>query len=146
MNNLVDITILNDTNIVDIDFPNNGKTLIQIDEQNLISFDLNDNNTTITTIDNKISITEFAQQGLTGPPGDTILNDLIISEIPSGIINGINSIFTTQFNFIPETVEIYLNGLKQRIIEDYQLIGNNTIQFVFSPFNNENILVNYLKQ
>lgn len=69
----------------------------------------------------------------------------IYQEIPNGLLNGINPTFTTANDFVAGTLEVFLNGSLQRIINDYQVIGNNTIVLNFSPFTNENILINYIK-
>ena len=71
--------------------------------------------------------------------------NLIYNEVPIGLINGVNSIFTSVNNFIPEKIEIYLNGFLQKIINDYQTIGTNTIQLNFSPNVGETLLINYIK-
>lgn len=69
----------------------------------------------------------------------------IFNEVPLGAVNGINATFTTQFNFVPETLSVFLNGSLQKIINDYQSVGNNTILLNTSPFTGENILINYTK-
>lgn len=73
-------------------------------------------------------------------------NVFVINEVPNGVLNGTNTIFTTDFNFIPESVEVYVNGVKQKIIEDYNTSGTNTITLTFSPSSAEYILLNYIKQ
>ena len=69
----------------------------------------------------------------------------IYQEVPTGLLNGINATFTTLFNFVSGTLEIFLNGQLQKIVNDYQLIGNNTINLNTSPTAGENILINYIK-
>ncbi len=72
-------------------------------------------------------------------------SDQIFGEIPGGTINGSNATFTTAYSFVPGTVQVYVNGLLQKIITDYNTSGTTTIILVNSPLTNENILVNYLK-
>ena len=69
----------------------------------------------------------------------------IINEVPNGLINGSNATFTTNFNFTSGTVQLFLNGTLQKIINDYQVIGNNTILLNISPMSGENLLINYIK-
>lgn len=69
----------------------------------------------------------------------------ILNEIPSGAINGMNATFTTQHDFVPGSVEVYMNGLKQKLIDDFNTTGVRTILLAQSPNSNENILVNYIK-
>lgn len=69
----------------------------------------------------------------------------VINEEPSGLINGTNATFTTAFNFVAGKAEVYLNGMLQKIVQDYQSIGNNTIQINTSPSVGETILISYIK-
>lgn len=70
----------------------------------------------------------------------------VTGEIPSGLINGINTTFNSAFNFKPESVEVFINGLKQKIIDDYNTSGTSVITLNFSPDVGEKITINYIKQ
>lgn len=70
---------------------------------------------------------------------------IIINEIPIGILNGVNATFTSLYPFIPETVEVFINGLKQKITNDYITSGNSTIITNVSLSSTELILINYKK-
>ena len=74
-----------------------------------------------------------------------VQNNFTYNEPLIGSLNGSNSTFLTQSNFIPETIELFSNGIKLKIIDDYNTIGNNTIQLTFSPTSTENLTVNYKK-
>ena len=50
-----------------------------------------------------------------------------------GLLNGINSVFTTNYDFIPETLIVFVNGLKQRQLVDYNTSGTRTVEFFVSP-------------
>ncbi len=67
------------------------------------------------------------------------------NEIPSGAINGSNVFFTSAFNFNISSLEVFLNGVKQKVLDDYNTIGNNTIQMMVSPLVTETITINYKK-
>jgi hypothetical protein len=69
----------------------------------------------------------------------------IKNEIPNGVINNSNTIFISQNNFIPESVEVFLNGLIQQKIIEFQTIGNNNITLTTSPTIGEIVLINYIK-
>lgn len=71
--------------------------------------------------------------------------DYVINEIPSGLINGINATFTTAFDFVPGTEEVYLNGLKLVKLEDYNTTGTNQIDLYVAPGIGEELSVNYTK-
>lgn len=91
-----------------------------------------------------IEVAEMGLQGLQGPPGESA--EIIFNEVPIGVLNGINATFTSVFDFVSGTLQVFLNGSLQKIVDDYQVIGNNTITLNFSPMANENILINYIKQ
>jgi hypothetical protein len=82
---------------------------------------------------------------LVGSSNSNVTAVFVINEVPNGVLNGVNVIFTTEFNFIPESVEVYVKGAKLKIIEDNNTSGNNTITFTFSPSSTEYILINYIK-
>jgi hypothetical protein len=67
------------------------------------------------------------------------------NETPAGAINGSNATFTSAFDFVPESVEVFINGICQRPIVDFNTSGTRTINLSDSPHANESILVNYLK-
>lgn len=77
-----------------------------------------------------------------GTLGDS---DFVIGETPSGTINGSNATFTSLNDFIPETVEVFLNGVRQTLLGDYNTSGNTTILFVTSPGTGEVLRINYIK-
>ena len=68
----------------------------------------------------------------------------IIGETPLGDVNGINAIFTTINNLIPNSEEVYVNGSRQKKPDDYNISGQN-ITFTFSPQLTETILIDYIK-
>mgnify|MGYP003452409573 CR=1 FL=1 len=67
----------------------------------------------------------------------------VIGETPSGLINGANTTFTTEFNFLPASLQITLNGLAQKSGLDYYTVGNQTIIFYESLEIGDIILVDY---
>lgn len=76
--------------------------------------------------------------------GDKFLTsaNTVENEIPIGLIDGQNSIFKPKRNFIPESLEVFSNGLKQVLVEDY-IISNDSIILNFSPNLNEELTINY---
>lgn len=146
MNNLVDIELLNNPVYTEIEV-NNVNCLIESDNiiPNLIVESVYDK-IILESIEPSLALLEISEPGLQGPPGDTVLDDLVVGEVPIGVTDGFNTVFNSHFNFVPETVEVYLNGIRQKIIEDYQLLGFNTIQFIFSPSTGETVILDYLKQ
>lgn len=70
----------------------------------------------------------------------------IYSEKTTGLVNGSNTIFNTAYSFIPESVEIFIEGIKLKVIDDYLTMGGNTIILQASPLQNESIMASYKKQ
>lgn len=68
----------------------------------------------------------------------------IKSEIPIGLINGVNNTFFALHSFYPETLEVFINGVRQEIINDYNFTNTQIIlNFVLNL--GETITINYKK-
>lgn len=85
----------------------------------------------------------FANIGPQGPPGAGA--DEVKGETPAGIIDGSNATFTSLFPFVPESVALFVNGLRQKIIQDYNTSGNQTIICGVSPGLIDTLLIDYQK-
>lgn len=67
------------------------------------------------------------------------------NEVPSGTVNGVNTVFTTA-NVVKPTgsIEVYVNGqLMKGSGIDYTFSSTNTITFVIAPPTSSIILVDY---
>jgi hypothetical protein len=71
----------------------------------------------------------------------------IFNEIPAGLIDGVNSSFTTQLNFSSGSTRVFVNGLRQSLggVRDYTETSANTITFNTPPLPNDAILIDYNK-
>lgn len=78
--------------------------------------------------------------------GSVLTPEIILGEIPTGLINGSNATYTTLFDFVPSKVAVYVNGLLQKKITHYNTSGTTTILFVDSPLTGDIIEVDYIKQ
>ena len=78
-------------------------------------------------------------------PEDLGSNLFVINEEPNGSVNGSNATFTVDFNFIPESVDVKVNGLTQKRVDDFNTTGTQTVILVNSPTSGENILISYIK-
>ena len=67
----------------------------------------------------------------------------IIGEAPAGITNGVNATFTTAFDFVPESVEVFIETSRMSLLDDYNTAGTRIINFYVSPLTGEKIRVNY---
>lgn len=75
-----------------------------------------------------------------------VINVYVTGETPSGAVNGVNQVYTTAYNFKPNTVRLFLNGLRQLPNIDYLETGSNEITFDQSPLVNDIILMDYIKE
>lgn len=85
-----------------------------------------------------VQYTPYAVIGVNGGAADTVFG-----EVPSGAINGTNATFTTEFDFVPETVQVILNGMIQKRVQDYNTSGTQTITLNVSPTSGETLTINY---
>lgn len=72
-------------------------------------------------------------------------DDFVFNEVPSGSINGSNATFTSAYDFIIDTLEVFLNGVKLTKLSDYNTSGTNTISLYTSPLTGELLNINYIK-
>ena len=92
-------------------------------------------------IGDEVIITYISQQ-----PINYKSDNFIVNEVLSGLINGMNNSFTTEFDFVPESLEVLINGVTQEKIVDYINVGARTILFTQSIELGDKLLVNYLKK
>lgn len=80
-----------------------------------------------------------------GPPGTDSSSggNWVNGELPVGLINGVNPIFTTANPFIAGSLCVYLNGLRQDA-GDYSETSNQTFQFIIPPWVGSKIRIDYM--
>lgn len=71
--------------------------------------------------------------------------EYVINETPTGMVNGVNATYTSAFNFIPESVQIEINGIDQYNPEHFVTSGLTTIIFNDSPETGDIIKIDYQK-
>lgn len=69
----------------------------------------------------------------------------VYNEAPTGFINGINAVFTSSYLFVPETLRVYVNGIKLKPFDEFTSTGMNTITLMVSPEVNDIVLIDYKK-
>lgn len=77
-----------------------------------------------------------------GPPGLSGAGAGVLNEIPSGAINGSNATFGTAQTFTAGTLRVYLNGLRQRQLEDY-VEGVQAFTMNIAPLLGDSLIVDY---
>jgi hypothetical protein len=120
-----------------------------------------DSGDSVEIIEGANAIVNFAGGGVTdGNKGDItvsggganwainpqqLANKFVFGEPPAGSINGSNATFTAANQFIPESLTVEVNGLTQKLVNDYTVSGGLTITFLVSPVVGDSILLNYIK-
>jgi len=78
-------------------------------------------------------------------PGVVLETDVIVNEIPTGLINSSNVVYTLANTPFAGTVAVFLNGMYQApgVGLDYTISGT-TITFVKAPHTNSDLYVTYI--
>lgn len=73
--------------------------------------------------------------------------DFVDSEIPAGLLNSSNTVYTTAFNFTAGSTHVYFNGLRltRGAGKDYTETGLNQITLSIPPHSEDSILIDYRK-
>jgi hypothetical protein len=102
---------------------------------------------TATAASNAVTVT------VTGSTGGATINDAIFnnstySEVPSGLVNGVNAVYTTSQDFIEGSQLVFNNGLLQRLGAsfDYTVTDDDEITFTFAPLTGDYLLVSYVNK
>ena len=61
----------------------------------------------------------------------------------SGVLDGINTIFSTSVPFDSSTLAIYVNGVRQTVTTDYTLTGASQITFIIAPTSDSILIADY---
>lgn len=88
------------------------------------------------------------QAQITGIPTAQISLYRVFKEELTGVKNGSNATFTTQFDFVPGTEEVRINGLTQENTDTqicYYTVGTHTIVFTDSPLSVDYLDIDYNK-
>jgi hypothetical protein len=75
----------------------------------------------------------------------SVIDKFVFGEVPTGLINGSNATFTATDQFIPESLVVKVNGITQKLTNDYTVSGGLTISFLVSPVVGDSILIDYIK-
>lgn len=69
----------------------------------------------------------------------------VFNETPTGLVNGVNTIYTTTNNYRSGSTRVYLNGLRQKPGTHYTESAVNQVTFVTPPPGAALILIDYGK-
>lgn len=74
---------------------------------------------------------------------EDLFSTITFGEVPSGTVNGTNTVFTTAQPFT--SIEVFKNGIRMKGAgNDYTVTNNTTITFVTAPAIGATLLVNYI--
>lgn len=76
-------------------------------------------------------------------PGGAGSGSLVVGETPLGLVNNSNATYTTAFAFVPESVELFINGIRQKRILDFTTSGTTTVLITDSPLTGDLLQINY---
>jgi phage baseplate assembly protein W len=74
--------------------------------------------------------------------GGTALQ-MVFGEVPSGAVNGINKAYATANPYTPNQLAVFLNGLRQRRVNDFNETGNQSFSFLNAPLSGDILSVDY---
>lgn len=107
----------------------------------------------VVEVNNEVVVTVTKKQTQVVEIGNTLIlyntsgaQPWVTGETPAGAVNGSNATFTTAFDFVPESVEVFIETCRLSLLDDYNTSGTRTIQFYVSPLAGEKIRVNYQRQ
>ena len=87
-----------------------------------------------------IEIVGTGPMGPQGPAGS--LSELIQAEVPTGLINSSNMVYTTAADF--SKLWVYLNGLRMNPGSDYNETDTDEITFTYAPTTGDTLIVDYI--
>lgn len=108
-------------------------------DSSIVGDDSNDNSSTSTTT---TTTTASSTSGSTFNISDIY----VVNEIPSGVINGINTFYQLQFPPVTFSEMLFLNGLSQISGTDYTINSQGAITLSSAPHSGDSIAVTYFKQ
>lgn len=81
--------------------------------------------------------------GPTGPAGD---GTQVFGETPTGARNGTNTVFATANPYRPNTVALFVNGIRERRTVGYNETSPTTITLTAAPGVGDDVMIDYLVQ
>ncbi len=80
-----------------------------------------------------------------GGGGTGTASSFVSNQVPAGLVNGINTVFTTTDDFVTGSTHFYLNGLRQLLGTDYLESGSNQITLAVAPLMGFVLVIDYIK-
>lgn len=106
---------------------------VQMNDDQYQEFFLENNNAVVRRMLNFTQDIYQLGDGSTIPDQPVIYSRWVFNERLTGVIDGVNKVFTTLNNFNVNTITVLVNGLKQTPGLHYTITGSNQITFVEAP-------------
>jgi hypothetical protein len=82
-------------------------------------------------------------QGIQGLPGLPGTGAPVVGETMSGVVNGVNTVFTTANIYRTATTAVYRNGIREQRGTGYLETNPTTITFTTAPLTSDTIFIDY---
>ena len=97
----------------------------------------------IIIIKQQKNVVEINSRYFPGAGGSSSTNTQVKSEVPAGLINGVNATFTSAFPFNGSTLEVFKNGQKLTVINDFNITNSTTFILTTAPLILDILTINY---
>lgn len=82
-----------------------------------------------------------------GPPGDVAEGGAgVVNDVPPQTPNGTLTLFSVTYAFVPESLCVYVNGIRQRKTIDFVIVSATQFQFTSPPQAGDALLTDYNPQ
>jgi hypothetical protein len=112
---------------------------------------VDDQNVEVTVVPAAVAVSTFSQpftvvtvEGPAGPQGTPGTNTAVAGETPTGVQNGVNTVFTTAQVFLLGSTAVYRNGLREHLGVGYTETNTTTITFTTAPLASDVLTVDYI--
>lgn len=98
-----------------------------------------------------VTITTPASGEVLSYNGSAWVNDaisgasIVQNEVPTGSVNGSNTVFTTAYDFVNTKITVILNRTELKLNEDYTVTDSNEVTLTTAPATNDDIWVHYVR-
>lgn len=77
---------------------------------------------------------------------DSVANpEPVVGEVPTGLIDGVNSVYETDEPFIQYTLSVFMNGLRLKSGLDYTVDSFQQFTMIYPPEEEDSLIVDYFK-
>ena len=93
---------------------------------------------------NKLTADLSAAISSAGGGGTPVTGQAIYGEIPSGLINGSNKVYTSVNTYGTGQLAVFLNGVRQRRANDYNETTSTSFTMILAPLSGDSLSIDYI--